>query len=185
MYLTSVRSAIYLYSKLLKMTLNELKTVSEFLTEALNFKENDLVKNIAQAIGKATPWAKDIANNAPWVQDFAEYAGAGVPLVSFFLKYAQLLMLEREPDKQGYNACTLAYNRAVEEVLTAGPGNLVGRDHRLFLHPARIRALPPSKKEGWLANVDAAFRRREYREEQRRHSLRSERSVMRAWLATA
>ena len=101
------------------MTLNELKTVSEFLTEALNFKENDLVKNIAQAIGKATPWAKDIANNAPWVQDFAEYAGAGVPLVSFFLKYAQLLMLEREPDKQGYNACTLAYNRAVEEVFLA------------------------------------------------------------------
>ena len=79
----------------------------------------------------------------------------------------------------------LRINRAVEEVLTAGPGNLVGRDRRLFLHPARIRALPPSKKEGWLANVDAAFRRREYREEQRRHSLRSERSVMRAWLATA
>ncbi|MGK7886239.1 MAG: pentapeptide repeat-containing protein [Crocosphaera sp.] len=101
------------------MTLNELKTVSEFLTEALNFKENDLVKNIAQAIGKATPWAKDIATNAPLVQDFAEAAGAGVPLVAFFLKYAQLLMLERDPEKQGYNACTLAYNRAVEEVFLA------------------------------------------------------------------
>ncbi|MDJ0582947.1 pentapeptide repeat-containing protein [Crocosphaera sp.] len=101
------------------MTLNELKTVSEFLTEALNFKENDLVKNIAQAIGKSTPWAKDIANNAPWVQDFAEAAGTGVPLVAFFLKYAQLLMLERDPNKQGYSACTLAYNRAVEEVFLA------------------------------------------------------------------
>ncbi|MDJ0729715.1 MAG: pentapeptide repeat-containing protein [Crocosphaera sp.] len=99
--------------------LTQLKTVSDFLTEALNFQDNDLVKNIAQAMGKVTPWAKDMANNAPWVTDFAEAAGAGVPLVAFFLKYAQLLMLEKYPDQQGYNACTLAYNRAVEEVFLA------------------------------------------------------------------
>ncbi|MGK7955214.1 MAG: NACHT domain-containing NTPase, partial [Crocosphaera sp.] len=98
---------------------NQLKTVSEFLTEALSFQENDLVKNIAQVMGKATPWAKDIANNAPWVKDFAEAAGSAVPLAAFFLKYAQLLLLERDPNKQGYNACTLAYNRAVEEVFLA------------------------------------------------------------------
>ncbi|MDJ0597799.1 MAG: NACHT domain-containing protein [Crocosphaera sp.] len=98
---------------------NQLITVSNFLTEALSFEENDLVKNIAQVVGQVTPWAKDIANNAPWVKDFAEAAGAGVPLVGFFLKYAQLLLLERDPNKQGYNACTLAYNRAVEEVFLA------------------------------------------------------------------
>ncbi|MDJ0658499.1 MAG: pentapeptide repeat-containing protein [Crocosphaera sp.] len=98
---------------------NQLKTVSDFLTEALSFKENDLVKNIAQVMGKVTPWAKDIANNAPWVKDVAEAAGAGIPLVAFFIKYAQLLLQERDPNKQGYNACTLAYNRAVEEVFLA------------------------------------------------------------------
>ena len=71
---------------------------------------------------------------------------------------------------------------AVEDTLATGPGRLTGRDRHYFSFPERTRALPTSKKEGWLANVDAAFRRLEFREEQRRNSHRAERALMHAWL---
>ena len=71
---------------------------------------------------------------------------------------------------------------AVEDILRSGPGRLTGRDRRYFSFPARVRSLPTSKKAGWLANVDAAFRRLEQQDEDQRHSQRSERALMFAWL---
>ncbi len=91
------------------------KSVSEFLKDALDLTENNLVKAIAQA----TPWAKEVAKSAPWAKDLVSAAGDTLPVVAFFLKYAQLLMQETEPGKQGYKACTLAYNRAVQEAFLA------------------------------------------------------------------
>ena len=72
--------------------------------------------------------------------------------------------------------------QAVEEALRGGPGHLTGRDRQYFQFPERVWALPTSKKAGWLANVDAAFRRLEFRNEQRRNSQQAERACMRAWL---
>ncbi|MEL4894455.1 pentapeptide repeat-containing protein, partial [Crocosphaera sp. Alani8] len=95
--------------------LTQLKNVSEFFNEALKLKENDVVKTIAEGITNATPWFQEIAKNASWVKDVTEAAEGTIPLLPFFLKYAQLLTLERDPQKQGYNACTLAYNRAIQE----------------------------------------------------------------------
>ena len=95
--------------------LEALKSVSDFLKDALDLKDNSIVKAIAQA----TPWAKELAKNGSWAKDLVGAAGDTLPLVAFFLKYAQLLMQERDPGKQGYNACTLAYNRGVEEVFLA------------------------------------------------------------------
>ncbi|MDJ0732054.1 MAG: pentapeptide repeat-containing protein, partial [Crocosphaera sp.] len=65
---------------------------------------------------EATPWFKEVVNNASWVKDVAEATEGTVPLLPFFCKYAQLLLRERDPQKQGYNACTLAYHRAIQEV---------------------------------------------------------------------
>ncbi len=86
-------------------SLKKLKSVSGFLKDALDLKENNIIK----AIAKASPWAKDLIGAA----------GDTLPVVAFFLKYAQLLTQEKEPGKQGYKACTLAYNRAVEEAFLA------------------------------------------------------------------
>ena len=91
------------------------KSVSEFLTDVLDFKENNLLK----AIASATPWAKEVAKSAPWAKDLIGAAGDTLPVVAFFLKYAELVMQESEPGKQGYKACTLAYNRAVQEAFLA------------------------------------------------------------------
>ena len=70
----------------------------------------------------------------------------------------------------------------MEDTLRSGPGRLTGRDRRYFSFPARIRALPTSKQAGWLANVDAAFRRLEQRDVAQRQSMRAERALMFAWL---
>ena len=40
---------------------------------------------------------------------------------------------------------------AVEDTLATGPSRLTGRDRHYFSFPERTRALPTSKKEGWLA----------------------------------
>ena len=67
--------------------------------------------------------------------------------------------------------------------MTSAPGAL-NRRMRYMSGPAE-RLLQPignSKKAGWLANVDAAFRRLEFRNERRRNSQQAERACMRAWL---
>ena len=73
-------------------------------------------------------------------------------------------------------------SKAVEDILQTGPGRLTGKDRRYFSFPARVRALTTIRKEGWIANVEAAFRRLEFRDEQRRNFQRAERALMRAWL---
>ena len=71
---------------------------------------------------------------------------------------------------------------AVTDTLRTGPGRLTGRDRRYFSFPDRVKALPTSKQAGWLANVEAAFRRLEDRESRQRNSQRAERALMFAWL---
>ena len=84
--------------------------------------------------------------------------------------------------QQAETAHDQSIRQAVEEALRGGPGQLTGRDRQYFQFPERVRALPTSKKAGWLANVDAAFRRLEFRNERRRNSQQAERACMRAWL---
>ena len=91
------------------------QSVTKFFKDVLDLQENNLLK----AIAKASPWAKEVAKSAPWAKDLIGAAGDTLPIVAFFLKYAELLMQESEPGKQGYKACTLAYNRAVQEAFLA------------------------------------------------------------------
>ena len=86
---------------------------------------------------------------------------------------------------QEATAHQLCINLAVEDTLTSGPGKLTGRDRRYFLFPARVRALPTSSKEGWLLNVEAAFRRQAARDEQLRQGQQAQRALMHRWLAKA
>ena len=87
--------------------MSKFKSVPEFLKDVSFLLRGD--NNIIKAIAEATPWTKDLI----------DAAGETLPLVAFFLKYAQLLTQETEPGKQGYKACTLAYNRAIEQAFLA------------------------------------------------------------------
>ncbi|MGK7898642.1 MAG: pentapeptide repeat-containing protein [Xenococcus sp. (in: cyanobacteria)] len=109
------------------------QNVSEFFQDVFDLGENNLIK----AIAKAAPWAKEIAKIAPWAKDLVSAAGDTLPIVAFFLKYAQLLTEESEPGKQGYQACTLAYNNAVQEAFLAKAMEL----RELGIHRPRDRRL--------------------------------------------
>ncbi|MDJ0676519.1 MAG: pentapeptide repeat-containing protein [Calothrix sp. MO_167.B42] len=87
--------------------MSKFKSVPEFLKDISYLLKGN--NNIIKAISEATPWAKHLI----------DAAGDTLPLVAFFLKYAQRVTQETEPGKQGYKACTLAYNRAVEEAFLA------------------------------------------------------------------
>ena len=84
--------------------------------------------------------------------------------------------------RQDTNAHSLQISKAVDDTLRTGPGRLTGRDRQYFSFPDRIKSLSTAKQAGWLANVDAAFRRLAFRDEQIRNSQRAERAIMAAWL---
>ena len=77
------------------------KSVTDFLCDAVDaFKENSFV----EAIGTALPWAK-LAGEA---------AAEVLPPLKFITKIAEELLKETDPEKLGFTACTLAYQKAVE-----------------------------------------------------------------------
>ena len=73
----------------------------------------------------------------------------------------------------------------MEDLLQAGPGKLKGRDRRYFMFPNRVRSYPTSSKEGWIMNVEAAFRRQDQRDAQHRQGQQAQHALMHRWLATA
>jgi len=87
--------------------MSKFKSVPEFLKDVSYLLKGN--NNIIKAIAEATPWAKYLI----------DAAGETLPIAAFFLKYAQRLTQETEPGKQGYKACTLAYNRAIEQAFLA------------------------------------------------------------------
>ena len=87
--------------------------------------------------------------------------------------------------RQEATAHQLRINNTVEDLLQAGPGKLKGRDRRYFMFPNRVRSYPTSSKEGWIMNVEAAFRRQDQRDAQHRQGQQAQRALMHRWLATA
>jgi hypothetical protein len=72
------------------------------LNDALDAVEG---KDLAKATAEAAPW---------WAEALGKSPSEAFPLVGLVLKYADILTRENDPEKQGYTACTLAYNRAVD-----------------------------------------------------------------------
>ncbi|MFL6215859.1 MAG: pentapeptide repeat-containing protein [Blastocatellia bacterium] len=78
------------------------KSVTDFFSDAVEgFKDTAFVT----AIVKAAPWA-GIASEA---------AAEVLPPLKFFIKIADELTKETDPEKLGLTACTIAYQRAVEK----------------------------------------------------------------------
>lgn len=77
------------------------KSVSDFLSDAIDaFKGS----SFTGAIEKALPWAGTIG----------EATAEALPPLKFFTKIAEDLLKETDPEKLGFTACTLAYQKAVE-----------------------------------------------------------------------
>lgn len=77
------------------------KSVTEFLSDAVDaFKDVGFV----EAIESALPWAK-VAGGA---------AAEALPPLKFITRIAEELLKETDPEKLGLTACTLAYQKAVE-----------------------------------------------------------------------
>lgn len=86
------------------------KSVTEFLSDAVDaFKDTGFV----EAVESALPWAK-VAGGA---------AADALPPLKFFVRLAEELLKETDPEKLGLTACTLAYQKAVGAAFkrTGGP----------------------------------------------------------------
>ena len=94
--------------------LDNLQSVSSFLSAALGAIDESGVleedSHIRKAIAKIAPWCKQEVIAAA-----GKAASQSLPLIGFVLTVGQELAKEKDPNKQGYRACTLAYCRAVEQ----------------------------------------------------------------------
>ena len=88
-----------------------IKTVSSYLNETLQaLSKSEILKKdspIREALQEAAPWLTEALGLAGSV------AGKSLPLIDVVLKLA----MEKDPDKQAYSACTMAYYQAVAEEL--------------------------------------------------------------------
>jgi hypothetical protein len=84
--------------------LSKIKSVSKFLSDAIDaFKDTSL----PSAIAKAAPWAGMIG----------KAAGEIVPPVKFAIAVVEKLTTEHDPEALGYFACTLAYQRGIQQTV--------------------------------------------------------------------
>jgi hypothetical protein len=82
------------------------KSITEFFSDAIEgFKDT----GFPSAIEKVMPWAGVVG----------EAAAEVLPPLAFFVKIAEELTKETDPEKLGLTACTIAYQRAVEKAFKA------------------------------------------------------------------
>ncbi len=86
--------------------LGPMKSVSEFLSSAVEAGKG---KKFPEAIAAAVPWAKTVVDAA------AESA----PPIKFAVTLLEQFTREHDPQALGHLACTLAYERAVEQAVAA------------------------------------------------------------------
>jgi hypothetical protein len=94
--------------------LGKIKGIDEFLADAFEgLKHVDFL----QALGDALPWAGA----------FTDALGEAIPPVKFVVKLFSKLTEEKDPSALAYLACTLSYQRAVEQAAkTQGPPKVLG-----------------------------------------------------------
>ncbi len=101
---------------------DRIKTVTDFLADAIEgVKDTDFPAAVAEA--------------APWAGLISEAVAEAVPPIKFVLKLYEKLTKEHDPLVLGYFACTLAYQRAVEESVAE-----VGR-------PEQARSVPTDTRK--------------------------------------
>lgn len=87
-------------------TIGHVRSVHEFLTNATEGIDK---LQITEAISKALPWAKYIA----------EPMAEALPTIKFFIKLFELIGKIDDPNKLGYLASTMAYQQSIEQSITA------------------------------------------------------------------
>jgi hypothetical protein len=82
---------------------SKFKTVTEFLSDAFEAgKDNGVLIGVA----KALPWA-----------DIGVATAESLPVLKFFYTLVEKLTEVKDPDELGYLACTVAYQRSVEQAI--------------------------------------------------------------------
>jgi hypothetical protein len=112
-----------------------LKSVGEFFADAVDSVKDS---NVAEAVAAAAPWAGAVGGA------FAEAA----PPIKFLVSLFEKLTEEQDPRTLGMVACTLAYQRAVEQAAAVVPS------------VQRLRKLPPDARSRLLSadqSLDAEF----------------------------
>lgn len=89
----------------------KLRTISEFFEDVTNALSEDHTRTIVDAVRGAAPWAGLVV----------DALGASIPPIKFLLKLSQGLVEEKDPQRLGLLACTLAYQRAVEQAVDLVP----------------------------------------------------------------
>jgi uncharacterized protein YjbI with pentapeptide repeats len=84
-------------------TVRRIKGVATFFSDAIDALKN---ADVVKAIGEATPW---------WVEATGSAAAQSFPVIKFVASLFEKLTEEPDPQAVGLLACTLAYERAVEE----------------------------------------------------------------------
>jgi uncharacterized protein YjbI with pentapeptide repeats len=92
----------------LDRTLDRLSSVTEFLSNALEATKGS---SVLQSIAAALPWT-----------EVAKAGAEAVPVINFLVKVFGKLSADPDPESLGYLACTLAYERSVEQAIKAVGG---------------------------------------------------------------
>src|SRR5436190_5243256 len=87
-------------------TVSSIKDVSEYLSDIVEMAGKS---NYLEAVAKATPWAGAAV----------DALGEALPPVKFAVKLFESLTKEHDPEALGHLACTLAYQNAIEQTVTA------------------------------------------------------------------
>jgi hypothetical protein len=126
--------------------IGKLSTIAEFLANTV-----DAVKD--------TPWPDAIPHCLPWAGMIGEAAAEAVPPIRFLLSLFEQLTGEDDPEVLGYLACTMAYQRSVEQAARklwkgAAPGSIPKevRQRIASLGPAENLSLGTFSFEGALTH---------------------------------
>jgi hypothetical protein len=80
----------------------KIKDIAEFFSDALEAVGDS---SFLDALGNAVPWVSEIADSS------------GIPFVKFATSFLSKLLKQKDPEVLGRLACTLAYQRAVEQAV--------------------------------------------------------------------
>lgn len=114
----------------LRETASSVKDISEYLSDAL-------------ALAKDSDYLKAMAAAAPWAGMGVSALGEAIPPVKFAAKLFSDLTKETDPEALGHLACTLAYQRAIEDTVNSMRVPIVSTGETKDIKK-RLAALEPS-----------------------------------------
>ncbi len=116
--------------------LGNVKPISEFLG------------NAAKQLKDGKGWTTALTEAAPWLKDAAEAVGSAVPIVNAAVKLTEKWLEQTHPFELGAVACTLAYQKAVQDAVAKYWTSAIGYSEAKTVYDRvakKIRNLPPAE----------------------------------------